>query len=157
VKTKNLAGLLLMGIALLWVGGCADLDLDTAYKHGNLSAADYYRLKSERAAQRNNQMFLQQQASQQRQNQIMSDYTRNINNAPATPMFNTPFLPTRPQGIGVRAAPAQQQPKLPSALDVEQMQKGEGLWTGRTQSGQDGKVWYEHRTLSGSTYWELAR
>ncbi len=130
---------------------CADLDLDRAHQNGNLSDSDYYRLKAERETARRQQSFMEQQAAQQRNNQIMSDYMRSINNTPTTPMFSTPFLQSTP-----KAAPAQQQQGLPSGLELDQIQKGQGVFTGRSQLGQDGKLWYEYRTYTGSTYWSPA-
>src|SRR5260370_25038991 len=106
------------------ISGCADLDLDRAHQNGNLSDSDYYRLKAERETARRQQMFLEQQASQQRQNQIASDFMRSINNTPATPMFSTPFLQSTP-----RDAPAQPHQKLPSGLELTQIQKGQGTFT----------------------------
>jgi len=132
--------------------GCADLDLDRAHQNGNLSDSDYYRLKAERETARRQQSFMEQQSFQQRQNQILSDYARSINTAPATPMFRTPFLQSTP-----KAAPAQPRQNLPSGLELDQIQKGQGVFTGKTQLGQDGKLWFEHRTYSGSTYWSLAQ
>ena len=159
MKQKSLISLSLAVALTALISGCADLDLDRAHQNGNLSDSEYYRLKSERQTARRQQMFLEQQASQQRQNQIMSDYARTINTTPATPMFSTPFLQSRPSGVGVGDAPGQQEQKqkLPSGLELDQIQKGQGVSTGKTQLGEDGKLWYEHRTYNGSTYWSLAR
>src|SRR6266481_99096 len=79
--------------ALMLIGGCANLyqdNLDRAYQSGNLTAADYYRLRIQSDAARRQQMFQQQQ--------ILSHYAESINTAPSTPMFGTPFLPSRPPG-----------------------------------------------------------
>src|SRR5258708_12283015 len=103
-----------LAVALAAVfSGCADLDLDRAHQNGNLSDSDYYRLKAERETARRQQTFLEQQAFQQRQNQIMSDYARSINTPPATPMLTTPFLQSSPRPVDLWDPPCQPHHPLP--------------------------------------------
>ncbi len=167
MKANNLLRLLLMGITLS-LAGCAALfedNLDRAYKSGNLTAKDYYSLKAQQQEARRQQMFLEQQAFQQRQDETVSQAMQNLSQAmrsagdATTPMFSTPIVQARPQGIGIENRPvhAQTESVLPSGLALDQMRRGEGAPTGKTRLGSDGTFWYEYRLYNGSTYWSPAQ
>jgi hypothetical protein len=154
MQYKTISNLLVICIALV-TGGCAD-DLDRAYQNGNLSAAEYYQLKSERAAQRQaiiqQNLAIQQQQIQDNQNSL----ARTANNLElqqaqqASHPFVFPALPPSQPIMPNVGLMSQQQPSLPAASDM-----ATSFQTGNTRFGPDGRMWHEYRTSSGTTYWKL--
>jgi hypothetical protein len=143
---------------VLLATGCAALfedELDRAYQAGSISATEYHRLRIEQAAVRKQQEFQQQQAYQQQQQEMFAQQMQRLNAPPPAPLFSTPLIqrpPRTPTSVGF-ADDAQAAPQLPSGFELDQIQKGQGYFTGVTKFGSDGKMWKEYRLPSGTTYW----
>jgi hypothetical protein len=135
-----------------------ELSLETAYQNGNLSAAEYFQLKSQRDAQ--SQAYLQQLQAAQRQQQqdIQNSYRqtqaeldKNTANMQQFLINNTPVIQQHQSTAFPSFQPNQ---KLPSVMDMPSTLDAQ---TGKSQLGPDGRLWYEYRSATGYTYWRPAQ
>jgi hypothetical protein len=146
----NSLRLLLICVAFAVVGCVAfEDDLDRSYRSGDLTAADYHRLRLERDALRAQERLAQQEMFQRRQEEQQRVWeTFELKQ-------EAPLLGREPQRVGLgnqmNLSPAT--PKLPSGFALDQIKRGGGIMTGRSQFGADGKLWQEYRILDGTTYW----
>jgi hypothetical protein len=159
---------LTVGITVL-VAGCAGVrndELEQAYGAGNISEADYYRLKLQRDAQRR-AYFMQLQNSQQQYQKdsqdilnqaIASDHQREsaFSEQMTRSSIATQSVLGQRQPTGFFNAASQtsasQQQNLPTVWDQP---KSTDWQTGNVRTGTDGRMWHEYTTTSGYKYWKV--
>jgi hypothetical protein len=143
-----------------------------AYQSGNFTAT--YPVQQQEQIETQHQAFLQQFLATQRQQQQDNQKALQQNRAESDRAManlsqalsnNKPVLQAHP--ILPNMQPGQSLPTVPGTSDLLNSQPGRGLpavWdmprasdmqTGKTKTGPDGRLWHEHVTPSGYSYWQL--